>query len=211
MLAILLQNSIPNFWNAWLIALFFLPIAFFIKYGIQKTKLLKGFKKWNRYFFIAIISLFWGYVAIVLAYWYFLELKANSIESTLVNPIFIWIIIGFFILLEQAVFKKNKQIDKETITIFSDRKKTIITIANLAYIESRGDFTLAVLLDGSQYKNTIRITEWELKLDTFIRIHRSFLVNPNEATLNGNEIIINKAWNLPISRSYKQQVMAYFK
>ncbi|CAH8281398.1 conserved membrane hypothetical protein [Mariniflexile fucanivorans] len=211
LLAILLQNSIPNFWNAWLIALFFLPIAFFIKYGIQKTKLLKGFKKWNRYFFIAIISLFWGYVAIVLAYWYFLELKANSIESTLVNPIFIWIIIGFFILLEQAVFKKNKQIDKETITIFSDRKKTIITIANLAYIESRGDFTLAVLLDGSQYKNTIRITEWELKLDTFIRIHRSFLVNPNEATLNGNEIIINKAWNLPISRSYKQQVMAYFK
>ena len=104
LLAVLLQNSIPNFWNAWLIALFFLPIAFLIKYGIQKTAPLKGFKKLGRYFFIAMVSLYWGYIAIALAYWYFLELKANFIESTLINPVFIWMIIGFFILFERLIF-----------------------------------------------------------------------------------------------------------
>ncbi len=211
LLAILLQNSIPYFWNAWLIALFFLPIAFLVKYGLYKIKPLIGFKKWIRYFFIAIISLYWGYIAITLAYWYFLELKSNSIEKTLLNPIFIWIIIGFFILLEQVIFKQNKNIKKETISIFSDRKKTIIKIDALAYIESRGDFTLAILIDGSQYKNSIRISEWEQKLQGFLRVHRSFLVNPDFSTLKGNEVIVNAEWALPISRSCKQQVANYFK
>ena len=211
MLAMLLQNSIPNFWNAWLIALFFLPAAFIVKIGVEKIKPFKGFKKWLRYFFIALVSLFWGYMAIVLAYWYFLELKADSVESTLINPVFIWIVIGFFILFERVIFKQAKTTTKETISIFSDRKKTIIKIDNLAYIESIGNFTLAVLLDGSHYKNTIRISEWEQKLDKFIRIHRSFLVNPDISVLNGNEVIVNSEINLPVSRSYKEKVTDYFK
>lgn len=210
LLAILLQNSIPYFWNAWLTALFFLPIAFLIKYGIQKFETFKGLKKWIRYFFISMVSLYWGYLAITLAYWYFLELKAGSIEKTLINPVFIWVIIGFFILLEQIIFKKNKKSYRETISIFSDRKKTIIKINNLIYIESRGDFTLAILSDGSQYKNNIKISEWEQQLDGFIRIHRSFLVNPDFSTLNGNEVVVNAQYHLPISRSYKEKVNDFF-
>ena len=81
----------------------------------------------------------------------------------------------------------------------------------MTYIESRGNFTLAVLLDGSHYKNTIRISEWEQKLDKFIRIHRSFLVNPDISVLNGNEVIVNSEINLPVSRSYKEKVTDYFK
>ncbi|WP_440871014.1 LytTR family transcriptional regulator DNA-binding domain-containing protein [Tamlana flava] len=65
--------------------------------------------------------------------------------------------------------------------------------------------------DGTQYKNNIKISEWEQKLNSFVRIHRSFLVNPDLATLNGNEIVINAECSLPISRSYKKQVEAYFK
>ena len=70
LIALLLQNSIPNFWNAWLIALFFLPAAMIVKFGIEKTKHFYGLRKWVRYFFIAMISLYWGYVAITVAYWY---------------------------------------------------------------------------------------------------------------------------------------------
>ena len=145
-----------------------------------------------------------------MAYWYFLELKADSVESTLINPVFIWIVIGFFILFERVIFKQAKTTTKETISIFSDRKKTIIKIDSLAYIESRGNFTVAVLLDGSHYKNTIRISEWEQKLIGFIRIHRSFLVNPEYATLKGNEVVVNNEIALPVSRSYKDKVNNYF-
>ena len=163
-----------------------------------------------RYFLITIISLYWGYLAVAIAYWYFLELRSDTIEKILINPIFIWIIIGFFVLLEFMIFKRSINEEMKTITIYSNRKKTTIKINNLAYIESRADFTLAILIDGSEYKNTCRISEWEQKLNGFIRIHRSFLVNPDVSTINGNEVIVNAQWSLPISRSYKQKVMDYF-
>lgn len=210
-LALLLQNSIPVFWNAWLIALFLLPAAFILKYGIEKTKLLDGFKKWIRYFFLAIISLYWGYIAIIIAYWYFLELKSDSIEKILINPIFIWVIIGFFALLEFVLFKKANQTQASVVSIYSNRKKTVIQIKNIAYVESRSNFTLVILKDGSEFKNIIKISEWENRLENFLRIHRSFLVNSNLTTLNGNAVIVNAEWTLPISRSYKKEVLEHFK
>lgn len=210
-LALLLQNSIPVFWNAWLIALFLLPAAFILKYGIEKTKSLDGFKKWIRYFFLAIMSLYWGYIAIIIAYWYFLELKSDSIEKILINPIFIWVIIGFFALLEFVLFKKANQSQASVVSIYSNRKKTIIQIKNIAYVESRSNFTLVILKDGSEYKNIIKISEWENRLENFLRIHRSFLVNTNLTTLNGNAVIVNAEWTLPISRSYKKEVLEHFK
>jgi len=210
LIAILLQSSIPYFWNAWLIALFFLPAALIVKFGIDIIKPLKGFRKLLRYFFIAVISLYWGYVAIIAAYWYFLSLKADSLEKILINPLFIWIIIGFFVLLEHIVFKTSNKEENKTVTIYSNRKRATIKISNLAYIESRANFTLAFLIDGSEYKNMIRISEWEQKLKGFIRIHRSFLINPDFSTIKGNEVIIDAKWHLPISRSYKQRVFDYF-
>lgn len=210
LIALLLQNSIPFFLNAWLIALFLLPAAFIVKFGIEKTKSYKGFKKWLRYFFLAIISLYWGYIAITITYWYFLELRSDSLEKILINPIFIWIIIGFFVLLDFVLFKKVGPNETEVVSIYSNRKKTIIQIKNIAYIESRGDFTMATLKDGSEYKNTIKISEWEKKLKNFLRIHRSFLVNTNLTTLKGNEVIVNAEWTLPISRSYKKEVVGHF-
>lgn len=210
LIALLLQNSIPLFWNAWLIALFILPAAFIVKYGIENIKTFKGIKKWLRYFFLAIVSLYWGYIAITIAYWYFLELKADSLEKILINPIFIWIIIGFFVLLDYVLFKKVNQDETEVVSLYSNRKKTIIQVKNIAYIESRGDFTMAILKDGSQYKNAIKISEWERKLKSFLRIHRSFLVNTNLTTLKGNEVIVNAKWTLPISRSYKKEVVRHF-
>lgn len=211
LIAFLLQNSIPYFWDAWLIALFFLPAAFIVKYGVEKTKLLKGLKKWLRYLLIAVTSLYWGYIAVTVAYWFFLELKADALEKILINPIFIWMMIGFFVLFETILFKKVKTVNNETISIYSDRKKTVFQINNIAYIESRGDFTMVVLKDGSQFKNTIKISEWEDKLKNFLRIHRSFLVNPDIATLSGSEIVIDENNALPISRSYKKKVEDYFK
>lgn len=210
LIAILLQNSIPDFWNAWLISLFFLPAALIVKFGIERFQPLKGFKKALRYFLIAVVSLYWGYLAVTVAYWYFLELKSDSLEKILINPIFIWIIVGFFVLLEFMIFKKSMEEEMKTITIYSNRKKTTIKINNLAYIESRADFTLAILMDGSEYKNTSRISEWEQKLNGFVRIHRSFLVNSDVSTINGNEVVVNAKWSLPISRSYKQKVLDNF-
>jgi len=210
LIAFLLLASIHNYWNALLISLFLMPAALMVKYGIENAKLFTGFKRWLRYFFVALVSLYWGYIAITLVYWYFLELKAESLDKILINPIFIWILIGFFVAVEYLIFKKTNNKKAETILIYSERKKTVISKTNLAFIESRGDFTTAILIDGSEYKNAIKISKWETRLPDFIRIHRSFLVNPDYATLKGNEIVVHGKWNLPISRSYKPSVHRYF-
>jgi len=210
LIAFLFQNSFPVFWNAWLIALFLLPAAFMVKYGFEKAKNFTGFKKWIRYFFILMISLYWGYIAITLAYWYFLELRADTLENILINPIFIWLIIGFFVLLDFVIFKKENESESNIVSIHSNRKKTSIVIDNIAYIESRDNYTTVVLKDGSQYKNAIKISAWETRLTKFLRIHRSFLVNPDSATLKGNEVIVHAKWSLPISRSYKKHIVAHF-
>lgn len=190
-----------------------MPAAFIVIYGIEKYKNLKGLVKWIRYFFLAIISLYWGYLAITIAYWYFLELNAEGLDKVLVNPIFIWMVIGFFVLLEFILFRKmeKKESQLETITIYSDRKKTTLQKNYIAYVESRGDFTLVMMKDGNELKNNVKISEWEFKLDHFLRIHRSFLINPTKSIFKGSEVIVNGEWPLPVSRSYKPKVKDYFE
>ncbi len=181
-----------------------------VKFGAEKIKNFKGYKKWLRYFFLAVASLYWAYIAITIAYWYFLELNSESLDKVIINPVFLWIVMGFFLLLEGVLFKKTKKAKPEVVSIYSNRKKTLIQISNIAYIESRGDFTLVILKDGSQLKNSVKISDWENKLGRFLRIHRSFLVSPNDAILKGNNIIVNGQWELPVSRSYKKKVEGYF-
>lgn len=206
LIATLFLKTFGGFLEAWLIALFLLTAAIFVKYSYQRVSHFKGFRKWLRVALIALVSLYWSYIAIIIAYWYLIELKGGVIDELIVNPIFIWMIIGFFVLLEYRIFRKPKVETPETVSIFSNRKKTLLQVDQIAYIESRSDFTIAVLLDGSTYKNNTPISEWENRLELFLRIHRSFLVNPNHLTVNGNEVIVHATWQLPISRKYKQAV-----
>jgi len=210
-IAILFLKSFGGLLEAWLVALFLLTAAIFVKYSYQRIAHLKGFKKGLRIFLIALVSLYWSYVAITIAYWYLIELKGGVIDQMIVNPLFIWMIIGFFVLLEYRIFRKPFTKIKETVTIYSNRKKTVLRIDSIGYIESRSDFTIAILLDGKEYKNNTPISDWEKMLDSFVRIHRSFLVNPKKLTLNGNEAVVNSTWNLPISRKYKQRVIEQFE
>lgn len=206
-IATLFLKSFDGFLESWLIALFLLTAAIFAKYSYQHIAHLKGFKKGLRVSLIALASLYWCYIAITIAYWYLIELKGGVIDQMIMNPLFIWMIISFFVLLEYQLFRKSFAHIKETVSIFSNRKKTILQIDSIAYIESRSDFTLAIMLNGEEYKNNTTISDWEKMLDSFIRVHRSCLVNPKKCTLKGNEVVINSIWNLPISRKYKQLVI----
>ncbi|MBT8394809.1 MAG: LytTR family transcriptional regulator [Flavobacteriaceae bacterium] len=210
LIAFLLLNSLPGFWNTWLVALLFLVAVLIVKYGIEKVRSLGNVKRYLRYFLLAIVSLYWVYLSISLAYWYILELNSSSLEQIIINPVFIWIVIGFFVGVEYLLFRKKEKPDLENVTIYSNRKKTILVVENIAYIESRGYFTIAVLFDGSEYKNQVNISSWDNKLTNFIRVHRSFLVNPTNSVFQGDEIIINSEWKIPVSRGYKQKVLKVF-
>lgn len=211
LITLLFKASFGSFWEAWLVSLLFILPALLIKFSWPKIKPLRKAKRVLRLFYIAVASLYFCYLAITLAYWYFLELKGGQMEQVFLNPVLVWIILGFFVGLESYLFPAQDQAKNKSISIFSNRKSTTLLIDEIMYIESRNDFTLVMLSNGQEVINKITISTWANKLPTFIRVHRSFLINPASAIVKGNELIISSKWHIPISRSYKSEVMSYFQ
>jgi hypothetical protein len=212
LMAALMASSYPTFFKAWITALFFLPSVVALQYGWERSmEADPGPRRVIRVIFWALLTVYLSYMALLGSYWYFLELQPDQFDLTLVNPVFIWTTLGFFVGLEWFLFKKGPPKESESITIFSNRKKTVLEINRIAYVESRGDFTVAFLSDGSEYKNNVKITQWQERLDGFLRIHRSFLVNPEMAVLHGSAVTVNGKWELPVSRGHKKKVDDFFE
>jgi hypothetical protein len=210
LIALLFGTSFGSFWEAWLVSLLFIPPALLIKFSWPKIVPLPKAKRVLRIFYLAVASLYSCYLSITLAYWYFLELRGGQMEEVFFNPILVWIILGFFVGLEGYLWAPQNTSVSESITIFSDRKKTNLLKKDILFIESRNEFTLVILSNGREIKNNVKISSWENQLPDFLRVHRSFLINPQEAVLNGNEIIIHSKWQIPVSRSFKKPVSDYF-
>ena len=210
-MAVLLSGSFPSFGEAWMTALFLLPALILLQLGLQRSRKVESpLKRSVWIFFWAVLALDASYLALLFSYWYFLELHPEQFQMILVNPVFIWITLGFFAGLESFLFKEKTGEEPRTISIYSNRKKTVLEIDQIAYVESRGDFTLVFLKDGSEYKNMVKISNWQQHLDHFLRIHRSFLVNPEISVLHGSSVVVHSKWELPVSRGYKKQVQAFF-
>jgi len=211
LIALLFNHTFGEYWQSWVTSILLLPSVVVLKYGIEKSRLQTNkLRRGVLFFFWGILCLYLSYIAIIAGYWYFLELNADTFDMVIVNPVFIWISLGFFIFLEQMIFKKGVETEPLTISIFSDRKKTILQVEQLVYVESRGDFTIAHLENGKTFKNNVKISQWEKRLPDFLRIHRAFLVNPSKATLHGNSVRIGSNEELPVSRSYKRKVGEHF-
>lgn len=211
LISLLFRYTFQAYWQSWITAVMLLPSVVVLKYGIERSSQeTQKIKRAVSLFFWGILCLYLSYIAIIAAYWYFLELRSDSFDMIIVNPVFIWISLGFFIFLEQLIFKQETKEEPLTISIFSDRKKTILQIDQLAFVESRGDFTIAHLDDGKSFKNNVKISQWEKRLPDFLRIHRAFLVNPAKATLHGSSVRIGSTGDLPVSRGYKKRVEEYF-
>ena len=211
LMAALMASSFPSFFEAWITALFFLPSVVALQYGWEKsTEADPGPRRVIRVIFWALLTLYLSYMALLGSYWYFLELQPDQFDLTWVNPVFIWTTLGFFVGLEWMLFKKDAPKEPETITIFSNRKKTVLEIGQIAYVESLGDFTIVLLKDGSDYRNNVKISQWEEHLKGFLRIQRSYLVNPEVSVLHGSRVSVAGKWDLPVSRGYKKKVRDFF-
>ena len=63
--------------------------------------------------------------------------------------------------------------------------------------------------DGGQYRNRTGISQWENLLGPdFLRIHRSYLVNVADATLESPDLVSIGNQSIPVSRKYKDSVKA---
>ncbi len=98
--------------------------------------------------------------------------------------------------------------DNDFTFVRSDRKMIKIDFKNIVYIESLSDYVKFHLKDKTiTTRDTISAVEAKLPKNEFIRIHRSFIVALKMITSFTNEEIVINDTSLPISRSYKEQVL----
>ncbi|MBD2769790.1 response regulator transcription factor [Hymenobacter sp. BT664] len=100
-----------------------------------------------------------------------------------------------------------RELTAKFIFLKSDRRIHKIVLTDILYLEGYGNYVrvqtdsqlLVVLEKLSQLEETLRV-------NTFVRVHKSFIVNIEQITLlDGNTIFIGKK-QIPISASYKPNI-----
>jgi DNA-binding LytR/AlgR family response regulator len=141
-----------------------------------------------------------------------LGFNPNYFEKSIINPVLLWVIMGFFSGLYFFLFRKkvSENIGPETISFYSNRKLISLRQDEILFVESLGEYTEIQLVNGQSLKNGVKISEWTNRLPQFLRVHRSFLINPEFAIYKGQEVEINGKQLISISRTYKEQTKSYF-
>jgi DNA-binding LytR/AlgR family response regulator len=112
------------------------------------------------------------------------------------------------ITLAEDIKPKDKENKDDHIFIKSDGKLIRLENKDILYIESMGDYVKFVLADRKYIThNTIKNLEEKVNPDTFIKIHRSYIVNLKKVeNIKDNTVIIN-GLELPISKANRSDVL----
>ncbi len=103
----------------------------------------------------------------------------------------------------------NAEEPSKSINVKADRKTYKIDIKHIQYVESIKDYVKIVCNDETIVTHeTISSYEKLLENEGFLRTHRSFLVAINRIISFDAETVYLKNKELPVSRTYKQSVLA---
>ena len=116
---------------------------------------------------------------------------------------------------QQALTDVTTQVNDDDGTIFvkSDYKIVRIAIENICYIEAMSEY-LRILCDDRPKPVIVLLSmkkiEEHLPSNSFMRIHRSFIINLNKiCEVKKNHVVINNDVSLPIGDNYKEAFMNY--
>jgi len=138
---------------------------------------------------------------------------------TLAIVLYFVVLIKSFILLIKHYFidqgaithlqEQQLKMEKGYIAVRANRRTSRIEFANLLYVESMADYIKIHLADGGEVVSKEKISHIEKELpDSFIRIHRSFIVNRTRISSYNREELQLGEIELPVSRSYRSRVMS---
>jgi DNA-binding LytR/AlgR family response regulator len=112
--------------------------------------------------------------------------------------------------LAQLVNEENNEKPENIDFIFVnvDKRLVKIKIPEILLIEARGDY-ISIRTDKKSYvvHSTLKKIDSKLPSDSFLRIHRSYIINTSEIIdIEDNSVLINKHI-IPISRSHKTELI----
>jgi DNA-binding LytR/AlgR family response regulator len=105
--------------------------------------------------------------------------------------------------------KKEETVEKPNyIFVRSDRKMVKVIFDEILYVESLSDYIKIYTSERILVtRETISNIEMKLPSQQFLRIHRSYIVNIDKVTSYTNEFVEIKKNAIPISRTYKENVL----
>lgn len=215
-------NNTLTFYFVSALFLIVLGTFYFFNYRIvPKYYLTRRYARFAFYTFCtSIVSLYFVLSVIVFAY-------VNISNCTYVMPnstlfviagivMYLLVFIGSFLsITNQAVEKarviqelldEKEKMKKSVLEIMSKRKMTKIPYEDIIYIESSSNYIKVITIDN-QIESKEKISNLANRLpDTFLRIHRSFIINTERLKEVSSDKILVDDISLNIGRSYKKEI-----
>lgn len=102
----------------------------------------------------------------------------------------------------------KKPESKDFFFVMSDRKMTRVNMNEILYIESLNNYVkIHRVGDALITRESASSIEAKLDLSNFLRIHRSYIVNTDHVTSYSKENVEVASEFLPVSRSYKEELL----
>ena len=223
-------NGLPAFYFISMLLPVVMGTSYFFNYYLVPQFLLKKKYFWfGLYFFYTlVVSLYLEVLVLFFSFIYLAnydlgQMGPNS-SDTLLLAMVLYMVVFFssFLIMVQQLFESHRELDelktekkkmeKPFLELTSNRKLVQIPYENIIYIESLADYIKVHSNNLEEISCKEKISALENKLpDSFIRIHRSFIINREKVTrFNNNEIEIGEVI-LNIGRSFKKQALAKLK
>ncbi|MDZ7719608.1 MAG: LytTR family transcriptional regulator DNA-binding domain-containing protein [Balneolaceae bacterium] len=223
-------NTYGDYLNSFYFVTFLLPVAmatsyFFNYYLVPNYLLNRNYLRFSIYtIYTIIISLYLEMVVVTISFIVLANYQYEELNPIMTNifvlgfAVYLIVLIKAFFLLfrrvknnefkVQQLMEEKEALKTEFITIRADRKNHQIKLDDIIYLESLSDY---VKLHTSDQTLTTRetISSFEKTLpETFIRIHRSYIVNQEHVSnFNSTSVEIGDL-ELPISRTYKSDAIS---
>lgn len=232
---LLLTAVFGNAFDSFVLSFYFvamlLPVAVATSYTfnyflVPRFLLKRRYAKFGLYFFyLLIISTYLEMWVITGSFVLLADLHYDKLSPVVTNIFVLAIVLYFIVFLKAFVLlirrsfffqrrsrslrAEKKKMMKGYLTVRADRQQARILYEDIAYIESMGDYVKIITADEDAVITRERISHILKELPgSFVRIHRSFIVNSQKVDyFSRTELQVN-GQALPISRTYKQQAVA---
>lgn len=102
---------------------------------------------------------------------------------------------------------------KEVISVKADYKTQLVKVADIVYLESAGEYVRLHIEGSSTITTLFRLKNMETTLpaDSFLRVHRSYIVNLKRiASYTKGRIFLDNGEYIPLGENYKERFFEHF-
>ena len=225
-LTLLFSSSV----NSWVISFYFVTILmpvvlatsiFFNRFLVPRFLLQEKRIKFFLYFgYMLIVSIYLELLVMILAFVILADYQIQNLGKIAGDIYLLTVIMYLVVLVEGLILAVRKLKEKglaiealqeklhvsnqKELVIRSNRKQVLLSLEDIMYIESRGDY-VEVHTVGDSHLTKEKISSLDERLpDDFIRIHRSFVVNKRHVSGFNKEEVVVRNHTIPIGRKYKK-------